>query len=226
MLAPGSLAARYWKRNIKMDSGFRRDEGLGFDLKRERPGPPGKLRIVAGHLRGSKIVVPDRPGLRPTPDRVRETLFNWLAPIIEGARCLDLFAGTGALGIEAISRGAVFCTFVESDRALARAIEENLARLKVENARVVAIDAAAMLGGTPRPFDLVFLDPPFGGELWNETARRLESGGWLAPGAWIYVESPTDAEVSLPPSWQPHREGHAGAVRFALYRRAAADPLS
>ena len=226
MLAPGSLAARYWKRNIKMDSGFRRDEGLGFDLKRERPGPPGKLRIVAGHLRGSKIVVPDRPGLRPTPDRVRETLFNWLAPIIEGARCLDLFAGTGALGIEAISRGAVFCTFVESDRALARAIEENLARLKVENARVVAIDAAAMLGGTPRPFDLVFLDPPFGGELWNETAQRLESGGWLAPGAWIYVESPTDAEVSLPPSWQPHREGHAGAVRFALYRRAAADPLS
>jgi 16S rRNA (guanine966-N2)-methyltransferase len=195
-------------------------------LKRERPGPPGKLRIVAGNLRGSKIVVPDRPGLRPTPDRVRETLFNWLAPVIEGARCLDLFAGTGALGIEAISRGAVFCAFVENDRALARAIEENLARLKVENARVVTIDAAAMLGGTPQPFDLVFLDPPFAGELWNETARRLEGDGWLAPGAWIYVESPADAELALPPSWQPHREGHAGAVRFALYRRAAADPLS
>jgi len=195
-------------------------------LKRERPGPSGKLRIVAGNLRGSKIVVPDRPGLRPTPDRVRETLFNWLAPVIEGARCLDLFAGTGALGIEAISRGAVFCAFVENDRALARAIEENLARLKVENARVVTIDAAAMLGGTPQPFDLVFLDPPFAGELWNETARRLESGGWLAPGAWIYVESPADADLELPPSWQPHREGHAGAVRFALYRRAAADPLS
>ena len=195
-------------------------------MKKERPGPPGKLRIVAGSLRGSKIAVPDRPGLRPTPDRVRETLFNWLAPIIEGARCLDLFAGTGALGIEAISRGAAFCTFVESDRALARAIEENLARLKVDNARVVAIDAGAMLGGTPQPFDLVFLDPPFGGELWNETAQRLESGGWLAQAAWIYVESPADAEVALPPSWQAHRGGQAGAVRFALYRRAAADPLS
>ncbi len=196
-------------------------------MKRERPGLPGKLRIVAGTLRGSKIAVPDRSGLRPTPDRVRETLFNWLAPIIEGARCLDLFAGTGALGIEAISRGAVFCTFVESDRALARAIEENLARLKVENARVVAMDAAAMLGGTPQPFDLAFLDPPFGGELWQEAANRLESGGWLAPNAWVYVESPADAELALPPSWQPHRDAQAGgAVRFALYRRAAADPLS
>ncbi|MET0230584.1 MAG: 16S rRNA (guanine(966)-N(2))-methyltransferase RsmD [Rhodanobacteraceae bacterium] len=195
-------------------------------MNKERPGLPGKLRIVAGHLRGSKIAVPDRPGLRPTPDRVRETLFNWLAPIIEGARCLDLFAGTGALGIEAISRGAVYCTFVESDRALARAIEENLARLKVENARVVAMDAAAMLGGTPQPFDLVFLDPPFDENLWNETARRLESGGWLTPGAWIYVESPPGAELALPPTWHAHREGQAGAVRFALYRRAAADPLS
>jgi 16S rRNA (guanine966-N2)-methyltransferase len=197
-----------------------------FDLKRERPGPPGKLRIVAGSLRGSKLAVPDQPGLRPTPDRVRETLFNWLAPIIEGARCLDLFAGTGALGIEAISRGAVFATFVESDRALARAIEENLARLKVENARVVATDATAWLGGTAQPFDLVFLDPPFASELWNESAERLESRGWLAPGAWIYVESPADAALELPPSWQPHREGQAGSVRFALYRRAAADPLS
>jgi 16S rRNA (guanine966-N2)-methyltransferase len=194
-------------------------------LNQQRPGPPGKLRIVAGSLRGSKLAVPDRPGLRPTPDRVRETLFNWLAPVIEGARCLDLFAGTGALGIEAMSRGAAACTFVESDRALARAIEENLARLKVANARVVAADADAWLAGTAQPFDVAFLDPPFGAGLWDAAANRLEGGGWLAPGAWIYVESPADAEPALPPGWQPHREGRAGAVRFALYRRAAADPL-
>jgi 16S rRNA (guanine966-N2)-methyltransferase len=195
-------------------------------VRRERQGPPGKLRIVAGSLRGSKLAVPDRAGLRPTSDRVRETLFNWLAPVIDGARCLDLFAGTGALGIEALSRGAGSCTFVESDRTLARLIEENLARLKVANARVTADDAEAMLGGTAQPFDIVFLDPPFGAELWNESARRLESGGWLSADARIYVESPAEAELALPPTWMLHREGRAGGVRYALYRRATADPLS
>ena len=195
-------------------------------MHRERSGPPGKLRIIAGSLRGSRLTVPDKAGLRPTSDRIRETLFNWLAPVIDGARCLDLFAGTGALGIEALSRGAASCTLVESDRALARLIEENLARLKVENARVVATDAAGMLAGTAQPFDVVFLDPPFGADLWNESARRLESGGWLSGDAWIYVESPVDAELALPPTWMLHREGRAGAVRYALYRRATADPLS
>lgn len=189
-------------------------------------GPPGKLRIVAGHLRGSRLAVPDKAGLRPTSDRVRETLFNWLAPVIEGARCLDLYAGTGALGIEALSRGAGACTFVENDRGLARLIGENLTRLKIENARVVDADALGMLAGTAQPFDVVFLDPPFTANLWNESARRLESGGWLAGDAWIYVESPADAELVLPPAWNLHREGRAGAVRYALYRRAAADPLS
>jgi 16S rRNA (guanine966-N2)-methyltransferase len=188
--------------------------------------PPGKLRIIAGTLRGSRIAVPESEALRPTADRIRETLFNWLAPIIEGARCLDLFAGTGALGIEAISRGAGACTFVESDRALARLLAENLARLKVANARIVENDALAMLAGTPQPFDIVFLDPPFGAALWSESASGLESAGWLASQSWIYVESPADAEFALPPSWMLHRDGRAGAVRYALYRRAAADPLS
>jgi 16S rRNA (guanine966-N2)-methyltransferase len=195
-------------------------------VHRERPGPPGKLRIVAGSLRGSKLAVPDKAGLRPTPDRVRETLFNWLAPVIDGARCLDLFAGTGALGIEALSRGAGSCMFVESDRTLARLIAENLARLKVGNAQVMADEAEAMLGGTAQAFDVVFMDPPFGADLWNDSAHRLESGGWLSGDAWIYVESPADAELALPPTWMLHREGRAGGVRFALYRRASADPLS
>ncbi|HEV7489888.1 MAG TPA: 16S rRNA (guanine(966)-N(2))-methyltransferase RsmD [Rhodanobacteraceae bacterium] len=191
-----------------------------------KSGPPGKLRIVAGNLRGSRLEVPGKTGLRPTPDRVRETLFNWLAPVIDGAHCLDLYAGTGALGIEAISRGASACTFVESDRALARLLAENLARLKIENARVLETDALTMLGGAVRPCDIVFLDPPFGANLWNESARLLESRGWLGENAWLYVESPADAQISLPPSLILHREGRAGAVRFALYRRAPADPLS
>ena len=184
------------------------------------------MRIVAGSLRGSRLAVPDKAGLRPTPDRVRETLFNWLAPVIEGARCLDLYAGTGALGIEALSRGAGACTFMENDRSLARLLVENLARLKIDNARVIEADALATLSGTPQPCDIAFLDPPFGANLWNESARLLENRGWLGGDAWIYVESPADAALALPPAWMLHREGRAGAVRYALYRRAAADPLS
>ena len=202
------------------------EKGRDF-MHRGRPADaPGKLRIVAGRLRGSRLAVPDQPGLRPTSDRVRETLFNWLAPFVGNARCLDLYAGTGALGIEALSRGAAACTFVESDRALARLLAANLARLKVENARIVETDALAMLKGRAEPFDIVFVDPPFGADLWNESAHRLEANGWLAPAAIVYVESPDDAALALPPGWTVHREGRAGAVRFALYRRAAADPLS
>ena len=194
-------------------------------MQKDKRGPPGKLRIVAGSLRGSKLAVPDRPGLRPTSDRVRETLFNWLMPVIEGARCLDLYAGTGALGIEAISRGAAACTFVESDRALARELRENLARLKVDHARVIEGDALAALAGRSEPFDIVFLDPPFGGDLWTASAERLESGGWLSASAWIYVEAPAQAALALPVTWMLHRESQAGAVHFALYRRSAADPV-
>jgi 16S rRNA (guanine966-N2)-methyltransferase len=195
-------------------------------MHRGKAGPPGKLRIVAGSLRGSRLAVPDKTGLRPTADRVRETLFNWLAPVVDGARCLDLYAGTGALGIEAISRGAGACTFVESDRALARLLTENLARLKIDNVRVLETDALAMLNRAAEPFDIVFVDPPFGANLWSESVRLLESRGWLAENAWLYVESPADAAITLPPSLVLHREGHAGAVRYALYRRAPADPLS
>lgn len=193
--------------------------------RRSAAGPSGKLRIVAGSLRGSRLAVPDVAGLRPTPDRVRETLFNWLAPVIEGARCLDLYTGTGALGIEALSRGAGECVFVERDRTLARLLRENLARLKVENVRVVEGDALSTLAGNAQRYDVVFIDPPFTQDLWAESARRLERG-WLADGAWIYVESPAGHALELPANWSLHREGQAGSVRFALYRRAAADPLS
>lgn len=184
----------------------------------------GRIRIIGGSLRNSRLDVPELPGLRPTPERVRETLFNWLAPVIDGARCLDLCAGTGALGIEALSRGAAGVQFVERDARAAQALRANLARLKADAGQVAVLDASLFLQGTAQPYDLVFLDPPFALELWPALARQLEQGGWLATRGWVYVESPRGDAPVLPPNWQLHREGQAGEVRFALYRRAL--PLS
>jgi 16S rRNA (guanine966-N2)-methyltransferase len=184
----------------------------------------GRIRIIGGSLRNSRLEVPELPGLRPTPERVRETLFNWLAPVLDGARCLDLCAGTGALGIEALSRGAASVQFVERDAQAAQALRANLARLKAAGGQVAMLEAQAFLRGAGQPYDLVFLDPPFALALWPALARQLEQGGWLAERGWIYVESPRGQASALPPNWQLHREGHAGEVRFALYRRAL--PLS
>ncbi|NII74317.1 16S rRNA (guanine966-N2)-methyltransferase [Dyella sp. SG562] len=184
-------------------------------------GAAGRIRIIGGTLRNSRLDVPGLPGLRPTAERVRETLFNWLAPVIAGAECLDLCAGTGALGIEALSRGAARTQFVERDPRAAQALRGNLVRLKAAGGEVAAADAGAYLQGPARPYGVVFLDPPFALELWEPLSRRLESGGWLSPSAWIYVESPRGKTLSLPPAWQLHREGHAGEVHYALYRRVA-----
>jgi 16S rRNA (guanine966-N2)-methyltransferase len=183
--------------------------------------PPGKLRIIGGLLRGSRVAVPDKPGLRPTPDRVRETLFNWLAPVIQGARCLDLFAGTGALGIEALSRGAVQVDFVEADARLADLLRANLIRLK-QDANVHSTDALRFLARDAARYDVVFLDPPFAANLWGDAARALEAHGRLLDSAWIYVEGPANATLELPQNWALHREGRAGDVRYALYRRVGA----
>ena len=187
---------------------------------------PGRVRIIGGSLRNSRLQVPDLPGLRPTPERVRETLFNWLAPMIAGAQALDLCAGTGALGIEALSRGAARVLFVERDAHAAQALRANLERLKAQGGEVALADAAGFLGSAPSPFGLAFLDPPFAAGLWETLARRLETGGWLAPGAWVYVESPRDLTPAVPANWSLHREGRAGEVRYALYRRSAELPLS
>ncbi len=189
----------------------------------KRPAPaintPQRIRIVAGSLRGSKIEVIDVPGLRPTPDRVRESLFNWLAPVIVGMRCLDLYAGTGALGIEAISRGADRCTFVERDPRATATLTATLARLKVENANVVQRDAMAFLNDVQGPFDLVFVDPPFANDAWTSISEKLETCGALASEAWIYLESPGDTAPTVPAYWRLHREARSGNVRHALYQR-------
>lgn len=195
-------------------------------LLQRHAGMKGRIRIIGGSLRNSRLEVPDLPGLRPTPERVRETLFNWLAPVLAGVSALDLCAGTGALGIEALSRGAAAVRFVERDARAAQALRDNLARLKAGDGTVSTADAAAFLGGAPTPFGLVFLDPPFAAELWSGLAQKLEANGWLSSQAWIYVESPRDHVPALPPNWALHREGRAGEVRHALYRRCAGLPLS
>ncbi len=179
--------------------------------------PPGSVRIIAGHLRGSKLAVADRPGLRPSSDRVRETLFNWLQSVTPGARVLDLFAGTGALGFEAASRGAAGVLMVERDPVLAEALRANAGRLKVGQARIEVADALAWLQRPPtEAFDLVLLDPPFDANLWEPAFSRL--GPWLAPGAWIYVESPVKKQPTTPAGWRLHREGQTREVRFALFQ--------
>jgi 16S rRNA (guanine966-N2)-methyltransferase len=184
-----------------------------------RQSAPGRIRIIGGNLRNSRLEVPALAGLRPTPERVRETLFNWLAPGLPGMRVLDLFAGTGALGIEALSRGAAMVDFVERDATAAQALRANLSRLKQTDAQVSVRDAQLYLQGQPRSYQLVFLDPPFAQDLWQATAQQLESAGWLAAQALIYVESPRGSAPPLPANWQPHRQGVAGEVAYALYRR-------
>lgn len=190
-------------------------------MKADRPGAPGRVRIIGGSLRGSVLSVPEHAGLRPTPGRVRETLFNWLQPHIDGARCLDLFAGSGALGIEALSRGAATACFVESDIGLARSLRESLERLRQTDAQVCHVDALDFLGRTPpHPFDVVFLDPPFAQNLWTRVAESLEASGWLAPQAWIHVEMAAGADFAPPATWIVHRQGRAGEVQHVLYRRS------
>ncbi|MBX3703781.1 MAG: 16S rRNA (guanine(966)-N(2))-methyltransferase RsmD [Steroidobacteraceae bacterium] len=184
---------------------------------------PGYVRIIGGRWRGRRIAVPERPDLRPTPDRVRETLFNWLAPAIAGSRCLDLFAGTGALGLEAASRGARQVVLVESDREAAERLREAAAALAPEGCEVVQADALSWLRSTPRPFDIVFVDPPFRAGLMDAAVQALESGGWLAPGARIYLEAPAGGGVpALPAGWVLHRSGRAGAVGYHLALRPLA----
>jgi 16S rRNA (guanine966-N2)-methyltransferase len=186
-----------------------------------------EVRIIGGEWRGRKLHFPPSAGLRPTPDRVRETLFNWLQFELAGARCLDLFAGSGALGFEALSRGAAEVVFVERDPASAREISEMLVRLRCDRGRVEQVDALAWVkrGPPPGPFDIVFLDPPYG-EAWLPVlTEELERGGWLAPGAWVYLEdTAARGEPTLPAGWTLLRSKRAGDVGYHLARRGVPAP--
>jgi 16S rRNA (guanine966-N2)-methyltransferase len=181
-------------------------------------GPAHEVRIIGGQWKRSKLPVADRPGLRPTPDRVRETLFNWLGQDLSGWRCLDAFAGSGTLGFEAASRGAAEVVLLERDPALTASLRQSQQRLKAETLRIEAADAITWMGrAAPGSFDLVLLDPPFGSDLAEQAlplAQRL-----LADDGFIYLEA-RQAVPAVPEGWTIHRKGRAGAVHFHLLQRA------
>ena len=181
------------------------------------------LRIIGGTWRGRKLRFPPSAAIRPTPDRVRETLFNWLGAATRAARCLDLFAGSGALGLEALSRGAAHVTFVEQDDQAARALRIRLAEWHAVGARVESADALRYLAGTAQPFDIAFLDPPFGSDLLQNAAAALTERQWLRPGALIYVEcAARDGPPTLPASWQLLKAKQAGEVGYHLFAQGGA----
>ena len=194
-------------------------------MKRHPAHPPqaaGEVRIIGGHWRGSKLPVVSALGLRPTADRVRETLFNWLQSELPGARVLDLFAGTGALGFEAASRGAASVDFVESDAGAVQALREADRRLNADGAVAVRVHrstAAAFFAAEPgptAPWTLVFIDPPFAAGLWNAAFDALAPR--LADRTHVYVESPKDAVLSVPTGWVLHRELSTRETCARLYR--------
>jgi 16S rRNA (guanine966-N2)-methyltransferase len=213
------------------------------------PGTLNSVRIIGGSWRGRRVHFPDSPGLRPTPDRVRETLFNWLQHSIAGTRCLDLFAGSGALGLEALSRGARQVVFVEPAFAPAQMLAGELKRLHGgapgnPGGRIVQTTAerflaapggkpAAAPGGKPvaapggksdgaEPFDVIFLDPPFGLDSLPEYVRLIDAGGWVVDGGWVYLESPRAAGApAIPSHWELAKSKSAGEVGYHLARAHA-----
>ena len=184
----------------------------------------GQLRIIGGQWRSRQFDFPMAHGLRPTPNRVRETLFNWLAPYVEGAKVLDVFAGSGALFLEALSRGAGSALALDLNSAAINSLRGHLLTLRCDNGQLLQTDALRHLEQQPAtPFDLVFLDPPFSQGLLLPACTLLEEKGWLAADAWVYTESENPpSSLGLPGNWRLHREQKAGQVYYALWDRSAA----
>ena len=177
-----------------------------------------RLRIIAGQWRGRRWQFP-AADIRPTSDRVRETLFNWLQGKISGRRCLDLYAGSGALGLEALSRGAAHCVFVDHNAQAIAGLGEVLRAWGADSgsAELVHAQSGHFLARAARAFDLVFLDPPFSANVLAEDLARLDARRWLAPGCLIYIEHPRAAAPVPPRTWEALRNGVAGAVGYDLY---------
>lgn len=182
----------------------------------------GYVRIISGLWRGRKLPVHDAEGLRPTTDRVKETLFNWIAQDVPRAKCLDLFAGSGGLGFEAASRQAEMVTLIELNPNAFKQIEKNIASLNASNLTAHNTDAISFLKQPGTPHHVVFIDPPFRKGLLDETVALLESNGWLADDAMIYVETEKELSLdSIPAHWHLHREKTAGQVSYRLFERQA-----
>jgi len=179
------------------------------------------LRIIGGQWRGRKFQFPAVEHLRPTPDRVRETIFNWLMPYIEGARCLDLFSGSGALGLEALSRGASEVCFVDTSKKVIENLRQICKTVNTDRASFYQGSAESYLKNEPQAFDIIFLDPPYDLDLIPETASLLQTAAWLKPGAWIYLEHDGRLDLNkLPMQWQVYRDKVAGQVHYSLYQLA------
>ena len=179
-----------------------------------------KLRIIGGNWRSRCITFVDAPGLRPTPARVRETVFNWLRNDIIGSRCLDLYAGSGALSFEAASREAKSVVQVENNPLACRALKENAVALAAGQIKIVQSDVFRYLAGDAEAFDIVFIDPPFAQSLAVQTCQWLEDKGWLSPHAKIYVETESTLKlVGMPPNWRLLKSKTAGEVGYCLFER-------
>ena len=180
------------------------------------------VRIIGGRWRGRRVPFLATDGLRPTPDRVRETLFNWLQQRLPGSRCLDLFAGSGGLGIEALSRGASQVVFVERNRAQVAMLKDCLHTLGAGSCgHVVCDEAHRWLSRTQNPFDVVFVDPPFDGNLHEPVFAAIANNGIIREGSAVYVESHRSGDYSVPINWQLEKDKSAGVVSYRLYRVAA-----
>ena len=181
---------------------------------------PGRLRIVAGKWRSRLLLISDVEGLRPTPERIRETLFNWLATEICGSHCLDPFAGTGALAFEALSRGAASAMLIDKSARAVEALKSSAALLEADNARIECTDGLSLMRQkATRRYDIVFLDPPFAEDIVEECCRLLQSNGWLADGAAVYIEQQESRPLpELPRGWTINKENKAGNVRYMLAR--------
>lgn len=213
---------------LKHRAGDSRPEA-SIRMKCPRARSTNTLRIIGGQWRSRRLAFPDVEGLRPTADRIRETLFNWLQERIAREDCLDLFAGSGACGMEALSRGARHVTFIDSASAAATAIRNNLALLGAEGSQVVCEDSLRwLLRQTPPPrYGLVFLDPPFAGDLLVRSATALEVSGLLRDDALLYLESAQSlAALPLPLNWSVLKARQAGKVHYGLYQRRPPEPPS
>ena len=190
-------------------------------MKKPQTVKRNSVRIIAGDFRSRKLGFPDVPGLRPTADRIRETLFNWVREQIPGETCLDMFAGSGAIGFEALSRGAARVVFIEKDQRASRSIAENIQLLEVANAKIVCDNALHWLvqqDNQKAQFGLVFIDPPFSEKLVYSACEHLQSSGLLKTGGKIYIET-EDAliESAMPSDWKRLKSKKAGSVLYYLY---------
>jgi len=185
----------------------------------KKPNKSGQFRVIGGQWKGRKLKFFEVEGLRPSLDRVRETLFNWLQSDIHGSRCLDLFAGSGAVGIEALSRGAASVDFVELNKKAARQLESNLGLLGAEMGSLMHQDAKQFLLQEHQPYDIVFLDPPFHKGLAQEVLSKLAQTNLLAEGALIYLEMEQNLEVEIPQSWELLKDKKAGQLQYRLYTK-------